>query len=281
MRDAAVVFNDSPYVIELLTPKQNDVDFEAKLQQFGERYRRILDQGATVSICDNPLGNLHFTAMEVVGFLELPFDPERTLLHLNSFHRKSDFDAFLRDARERGIKHLLVVSGDGGPRLPRLEPSELGVATKTVTSVELLQYIEKEHPGSFVCGVAFNQYEPEEHEREKLRRKLEAGARFVITQPVLGADALVSALPREGVPVFVGAWMSKRIDPLCECVGVRRPQNAVYDPVGNLVRVHEGYPGCGIYLAQLGFNRDWGPLLTRSPHSMELATVRKVPGADS
>ena len=201
-----MVFKDSPYVIELLTPKQNDADFEARLPQFAERYRRIVYQGATVSICDNPLGNLHFTAMEVAGFLEIPFDPYRTLLHINSFHRKLDFDVFLQDAREAGIRHLLVVSGDGGPRLPRLEPSELGISAKTVTSVEILQYIDREHPGSFLCGVAFNQYEPEEHEREKLTRKLEAGAQFVITQPVVGADATVSALTAAGVPVFVGAW---------------------------------------------------------------------------
>ena len=62
-----MVFADSPYIIELLTPKQNDEDFEQKLEQFAERYRRILDQGAAVSICDNPLGNIHFTAMEVMG----------------------------------------------------------------------------------------------------------------------------------------------------------------------------------------------------------------------
>lgn len=259
-----MIFKDSPYVIELLTPKQNDADFEAKLPQFAQRYRRIIEQGATVSICDNPLGNLHFTAMEVGGFLEIPFDPERTLLHINSFHRKSDFDIFLHDARERGIKHLLVVSGDGSPRLPRLDPSDLNISAKTVTSVELLQYIEREHHGSFLCGVAFNQYEPEDSEQEKLKRKLEAGAQFVITQPVVGADTIVSALKDVGVPAFVGAWMSKHTDPLCQCVGVKKPEIATYDPVGNLVRIHQDYPEWGIYLAQLGFKREWGALLTRS-----------------
>ena len=133
--------DQTPYIIELLTPKQNDETFEQKLEQFAERYRRILDQGAVVSICDNPLGNLHFTAMEVMGAMELPFDPGRTLLHLNAFHRKVDLDAFLTEARDHGLKNLLVVSGDGGPRLPRLEPDELGSAAKSVTSVELLRYI--------------------------------------------------------------------------------------------------------------------------------------------
>mgnify|MGYP000984758095 CR=1 FL=1 len=35
----------TPYVIELLTPKQSDEDFEARLEVFAERYQRILDEG--------------------------------------------------------------------------------------------------------------------------------------------------------------------------------------------------------------------------------------------
>ena len=264
-----MLFRDASYVIELLTPKQNDQDFEAKLEEFARRYRRILDHGAVVSICDNPLGNLHFTAMEVADFLELPLDGDRTLLHINSFHRKDDLDAFLTKARDRGIRHLLAVSGDGGPRLPKLEPSDLRLDAKVVTSVELLRYIERECPGSFTCGVAFNQYEPLEHEREKLKRKIDAGARFAITQPVVGAEAAVEDLRSEGIPVVVGAWMSKRIDPLCECVGVKKPENAVYDPATNLARIHEVYAGWPIYLAQLGFKFDWGALLTRNASALE------------
>ena len=239
------LFSGSPYIIELLTPKQSDERFEEKLDEFAQRYSRILTEGATVSVCDNPLGNLHFTAMEVVGFLQLQFQPERTLLHLNSFHRKPDFDDFLAEARGHGLKYLLIVSGDGSPRLPRLEPDELGMDAKTVTSVEMLRYIEKQYPGCFTCGVAFNQYEPLDSEREKLSRKLDAGARFVITQPVIGREDSVAALESLGVPVFVGAWMSKHIEPLCECIGVQRPLEARYDPLSNLGRVKEAYPGQG------------------------------------
>ncbi len=273
-----MLLRDRPYIIELLTPKQSDEDFEQKLEVFAQRYRRILDSSAIVSVCDNPLGNIHFTAMEVVGFLGLPLDPECTLLHLNSFHRKVDFDLFLRYAREKGLRYLLVVSGDGGPRLTRLEPAELGIEAKTVTSVELLRYIEREHGGFFTCGVAFNQYEPLKEEREKLHRKLQAGARFVITQPVIAADSLVEGLRIEGVPVFVGAWMSRRIDPLCECVGVKKPEPSDYDPVSNLSRIHDRFTDWGIYLSQLGFKRPWENLLTRMPARSAAGTAISQPG---
>jgi methylenetetrahydrofolate reductase (NADPH) len=254
-----------PYLIELLTPRQSDQDFEAKLEVFSQRYRRILAHGAVVSIPDNPLGNLHFTAMETVEFLGLPLDPERTLLHLNTFHRKTDLDTFLDAAHAEGLKYLLVVSGDGGPRLPRLEPEYLGSAAKAVTSVELLEYVEHRHPGAFNCGVAFSQYEPTEHELEKLRRKIEAGAKFIVTQPVIGIDAAVSSLTSLGLPVWAGAWMSKRVDLLVECVGLGHLDASAYDPAANLALLHEGFPSFGLYLAQLSFKKDWCPLLTRIP----------------
>ncbi len=254
---------ETPYIIELLTPKQSDEDFEARLEVFAERYRRILDAGAVVSIPDNPMGNVHFTALEVVEFLDLPLEPERTLLHLNSFHLKSDLEAFLNGAAERGVKNVLVISGDGGPKLPRLEPADVAIDAKTVTSIVLLEYIEREYPGVFTCGVAFNQYEPAEHERERLKRKMDAGAQFVITQPVLGDDAVVASLRDFRVPIFIGAWMSKRVDLLLECVGLEPHQDEQYDPAGNLALLDRLYPDFGLYLALLSFKRDWSDLLTR------------------
>jgi 5,10-methylenetetrahydrofolate reductase len=260
------VLDRRPYLIELLTPRQADEDFETRLATFGQRYRRILDHGAVVSVPDNPMGTLHFTAMETVEFLELPLHPERTLLHLNTFHRKSDLDAFLDAARTAGLRHLLVVSGDGGPRLPKLEPSDIGSAAKATTSIELLEYIGRRYAGAFHCGVAFNPYEPLDHEVAKLRRKVEAGARFVITQPVIGASEAVAALASFGLPVWAGAWMSKRVDLLLECVGAERTTaGGPYDPDANLARLHQVFPDFGLYLAQLSFKKDWCPLLTRIP----------------
>jgi len=254
---------NTPYIIELLTPKQSSEFFEEQLELFGQRYLRILEAGAVVSIPDNPLGNLHFTAMEVLGYLSLPLDPDRTLLHLNAFHRKEDLDAFLREAADRGLRRLRLVSGDGSPRLSRLEPADLGLEGKAVTSVELLRYVQREFPGKFTCGVAFNQYEPVEHEMEKLRRKLDAGAKFIVTQPVVGGDRTVTALGSLGLPVWIGAWMSRRIDLLLACVGSQAAP-PTYDPIANLAALQAAHPGFGISLAQLSFKAEWGPLLTRT-----------------
>ncbi len=254
----------TPYLIELLTPRHSADDLEAQLDVFAGRYQRVLETGTAVSIPDNPMGEPRFTPLEVMDFLELPMDPERTLLHLNSFHSKSDMDGFLRAAAERGFRKLLVVSGDGGPRLPRLEPSDIGVDAKTTTSIVLLGYIEREFPGVFTCGVAFNQYEPAEHEKERLQSKIDAGAKFVITQPVLGEDPVVASLAGFGIPVFIGAWMSKRVDLLMECVGLEPREDEQYSPYENYALLDRTYPDYGLYLSLLSFKRDWSDLLTRT-----------------
>ncbi|MFW6055827.1 MAG: methylenetetrahydrofolate reductase [Chloroflexota bacterium] len=254
----------TPYLIELLTPKHDADDLEAQLEVFAERYQRVMDAGTAVSIPDNPMGEPRFTPLEVMDFLELPMDPEKTLLHLNSFHSKSDMDEFLRTAAGRGFRKLLIVSGDGGPRLPRLEPSDIGADAKTVTSIVLLGYIEREFPRTFTCGVAFNQYEPAEHEKERLQSKIDAGAQFVITQPVLGDDPVVVSLRDFDIPAFAGAWMSKRVDLLMECVGLEPRQDEQYNPYENYVLLDRTYPDFGLYLSLLSFKRDWSDLLTRT-----------------
>ncbi|MCX6750453.1 MAG: hypothetical protein NTZ83_03275, partial [Candidatus Pacearchaeota archaeon] len=156
--------NNKHYLIELLTPKQKDIDkIDSKLKIFAERYARILELGgkieSMVSIPDNPLGNLHFTAMETLEYLDLKLNPEKTMLHLNSFHRKQDLDKFLKEAADKSLKYLLIITGDGSPKLPRLEPSQLGIEAKTVTSIELIRYVNNQYQNAFITCVAFNQYE--------------------------------------------------------------------------------------------------------------------------
>jgi methylenetetrahydrofolate reductase (NADPH) len=258
------LFGSRPDLIELLTPKQNSPDFEADLQVFGERFKKITDHNAVASITDNPLGNLHFAAPEVMSYLSLKIDPEMCLIHLNTFHAKKDLDNLLSQARDLNIRYLLCVSGDGSQRLARLSPADIGVNVETVTSVELLAYIDKTFGGHFICGVAFNHYEPVEHEMQKLKRKLAAGAKFIITQPVIGRNELVLNLSQYGVPVFAEAWMTKRIDLLQQCLGSEVTcLPAVFDPLANLQVLRETYRDYGIYYSLLGFKRDWDGIIIR------------------
>lgn len=234
-------------IIELITPKQSVADLDGALQRFERRYREIIDHGFIVSIPDNPMGTLRFRSVEMIEELRLPISPEKVLIHINTFHTKEDLDRTLKNALALGVKNLLVVSGDGGERLARLSPEDLGCQCNTVTAVELLTYILSTYPAAFKCGVAFNPYEPPEHENAKLKRKLEAGASFVATQPVIAKHDRMDDLAALNVKVFVGAWMSQNLKALSECVGYTIPERQGYEPLENVAALRMNYPVMGIY----------------------------------
>ena len=248
--------------VEVLPPKQSEEDLEEGLERFASRYTMVADEDYRVCVPDNAMGHLSFQATELIAELELPVNPDNVMIHVNTFHAKADLDNILNACVEQGIRYVLAVSGDGSERLPRLSPEEMGFdGLETVTSVELLKYMDRVYPGKFIAGVAFNPYEPEKHEFEKMRRKVDAGARFVITQPVVeknaGVDKLLAAFD---LPVVVEAWMSKRLSLLSACVGYEIPHDTAYDPMENLRKLREHYPDSGVYLALLNYERQF-PLL--------------------
>ena len=262
---------DKIFHVELQTPKRNSEDIEKDLRIFEEKYRKVVEAGWIVCITDNPMGLLSYGAMETIDLLGLPVHPDRLIVHLNTFHPRKELDEILGAFEAAGGRHLLVVSGDGSQRLHRLEPGEVGIECTTVTSVELIRYIEREHPGRFTCGVAFNPYEPQEDEIAKMKRKVDAGAFFIITQPIIGRDERLAALQSFRLPVILDAWMSKKLHLLSECVGHEIPEGTPYDPMENLRELRRNYPEYGLYLAILGFKTQYPllPEIWREPRASE------------
>ena len=261
----------STYLIEMLTPKLSSEKFESELEVFADRYGQVLDEGHVVSVPDNPMGEPRFQLTEVIEELGLPLEPDQVLMHMNTFHPKAHLEKTLDDADRLGIRHLMVISGDGGQRLTRLEPADIGSDAGTVTSVQLTEYIMNRHPNQFEVGVAFNPYEPMEQELARLRQKIEAGASFVATQPVFGEEANLSALRDFGMPVFAGVWMSRNLDLLARCLGRDHMDRPDDDPFSVLDRVRKAYPEFGLYVSMLGFKHQWPKLRE------ELTTEDTVP----
>jgi len=244
------------YHVELLPPKQESDKLEKDLELFTSKYHRVLENGYCACITDNAMGNLSFQGTEMIEVLGLPVKTEQVMIHLNTFHTKKNLDEILDSCISLGIKYLLVVSGDGSERLPKLKPADIGITdSESVTSVELLKYINREYPGKFVLGVAFNPYEPEEHEFEKMQRKIAAGANFIATQPLIEKNPVVDRLLEKypDVPVIVEAWMSRKLHLLSDAVGYTIPEDASYDPIATLKMLHREYPDCGVYLSLLSF----------------------------
>jgi len=248
------------YHVEVLPPKQDSEKLEKDLEIFSNKYLRVMDSGYCACITDNAMGLLSFQGTEMIEELNLPVIPEQVMIHLNTFHTKDDLNNILDICKTKGIRYLLIITGDGSERLPKLQPSDVGATdVESVTSVELLKYINREYPDTFVLGVAFNPYEPEEDEFEKMERKMKAGATFIITQPLIERNEVVDRLLEKypEIPVIVEAWMSRKLHLLSEAVGYEIPENTEFDPISTLKMLHKLYPGCGVYLLLLGFKTQY------------------------
>ena len=217
-----------------------------------------------LSVPDNPMGQPRHSLLKMIETAALPVIPQRTVMNLNTFHTKEELDDLLKTAGKLGIEYLLVVRGDGGPLLPKLSPKSIGGSKSVVTSIDLIRYINREYAEIFTTGAAFNQYNSMPLESERLKLKIEAGARFVITQPVIGKDAQVDALFSFDIPVVVEAWMSKNVNLFLKSIrSANQNLGKDFEPLSNLRTLHKAYPQSCIYLSMLGFKQSWKAALPK------------------
>ena len=254
-----------PYLAELLSPKRSaDDQVEKLLDRFADRYERILDSGCGISIPDNPMGQPRLGSLESIDLRGLSVDPEKLVMNLNTFHTKTELDGLLERAAKANLKYILVVRGDGGPLLPKLDAKSIGGKRSVATSIDLIRYINTQYPDQFITGAAFNPYKPMPLELNRMKQKIDAGARYSVTQPIIGKDETVDRLKDLNIAVVVEAWMSNNIDLLYKSVGKEKDETAEkYDPLENLKALHEFYPECCVYLSMLSFKQDWQEILPR------------------
>ena len=254
-----------PYLVELLSPKRStDDQTEDLLNRFAERYQRIIDAGFGISIPDNPMGQLRFGALESIDIKGLSIDPKKVVINLNTFHTKTELDGLLNKGAKLNLKYILVVRGDGGPLLPKLDSKSIGGKQSVATSIDLIRYINTQFPDQFITGAAFNPYNPMPFELNRIKQKIDAGAKYVVTQPIIGKDENVDKLKDFNIDVVVEAWMSKNIDLLYKSVGKENDEKSEkFDPIENLKLLHEYYPECCVYLSMLSFKQDWQEVLPR------------------
>ncbi len=257
---------DFPYIIEILSPKIDAGErLNELLDKFSVKYTRSLTSGCGISVPDNPMGQKRFSLPECIEQIGLKVEPKKIVMNLNTFHSKEKLDSILRRAIDLGIDKLLIIRGDGGPGLEKLDPGAIGGKHSVATSPDLLNYINSEYAGYFQTGAAFNPYKSVDFELRHMQKKIDAGAQFVITQPILGRDENVDTLLEHfKVPVIVEAWMSQNIELFLKSVGKDAAEGiSDYDPLKNLKSLHEAYPESCVYLALLSFVSDWQKILPR------------------
>jgi methionine synthase / methylenetetrahydrofolate reductase(NADPH) len=171
-----------------------------------------------LNIADSPMARVRMSCLAVARLIQDHLGLE-TIIHFTSRDRNlMALQSELLGAHALGIRNILALTGD--PLHVGAYPNTTGVWD--VDSVGLIQVIRGMNEGhdaasssigahaSFHIGAALNLNmtdEETEQEIEKYRRKIEAGAQFIMTQPVYELAPLLRFLERAGkspIPILLG-----------------------------------------------------------------------------
>ncbi len=194
----------------------------------GGNYSGLLDAAQTIKesgragyldINDNATASAKLSAVVMAAAIERHVGVE-TIPHLTARdHTIMGLEALLLGAHAEGVRNVLVVTGD--PPEVGDYPGARGVYE--VDAIGLVQLISRlnagesyngkpiDAPTSFFVGVAVNPTADDlDLEVERFRRKVEAGARFAMTQILFDLSYLDAFLERLGgsspIPLLVGVF---------------------------------------------------------------------------
>lgn len=155
------------------------------------------------SVATNPVAKARMSAMALCALIQ-----QRTakpaILHLTTRdHNRLSLQGELWGARALGIEAVLAATGDFVAFTDRHR-------TTTVRDIDVVDLVGMARAAGMHTGVVFDTH-PEVDGLPRavahLRRKVDAGAQFAVTQPVYdeaGADALAEATQAVGIPVIMG-----------------------------------------------------------------------------
>lgn len=197
-------------IVELDPPKHLEIE------RFIHGARALRAAGADmITMADNSLGTIRVSNMALASILkQFGIEP---LVHVTCRDRNLlGQQSHLMGLHVLGVRNILLITGDP------TRYGDLPGATSVfdVSSMDLTKMVKRlnegigfsgkplQRPAEFVIGTAFN---PHVHNFQKaidrLKRKVEAGADYVMTQPVYDAQMMekIAAATRDlGVPVHIG-----------------------------------------------------------------------------
>ena len=203
------------YWLNLETPDEEDEKVLKSLKTKLAAMVRCRRSGSFISITDSAAGILRMHNISMVRLLEDPaftrkwfdrpaasFQHQRIVLHLTRNHSITWLKGFLSAAEKRRFNQLLLITGDPlkevrlktvtADQAAELSEEEQG-EKRLKNSVEMLRFIHREKP-DFFLGAAHNPFLRREAARNHLLNKVEAGARFLVTQPVSYYDECWQAM---------------------------------------------------------------------------------------
>ncbi len=186
-------------------PDEEDRTILANLREKLQGLSSCREIGSFTSVTDSAAGMLRMHNLTMVRLLADPvftrrhlgadafvWEPSRTIVHVTRNHNLPWLRHFIEECRALGFTQLLLITGDPLKEV-RFRPvtaeqaqamSEAEAAEcRLKNSVEMLKFIGALAP-DFYIGAAHNPFLKPEAAHKHLLHKVEAGARFLITQPV-------------------------------------------------------------------------------------------------
>ena len=155
------------------------------------------------SVATNPVAKPRMSAMALCALIQQRTGRAAILHCTTRDHNRLSLQGLLWGARALGIQTVLVTTGDFVALKDR-------TTTSDVRDIDLFGLLAMATEAGLRAGVVLDPH-PESnglaHAAERLARKVDAGARFVVTQPVYDAalaDAIAEATRRIDIPLIMG-----------------------------------------------------------------------------
>lgn len=171
-----------------------------------------------INVADSPMARVRMSAMTLCYLIQHEVGVE-TIIHFTTRDRSlMGVQSELLGAHAAGVRNILALTGDP----PSLGDYASSSAVYDVDSIGLIRIIRQMNdgvdfsgasigrPANFTIACAVDPTKPDlEEEVRRLRTKIEAGADFVMTQPIFDVEVWTDFLKRYGVerlpiPVMVG-----------------------------------------------------------------------------
>jgi homocysteine S-methyltransferase len=163
------------------------------------------------SVATNPVAKPRMSALALCALIQQHTDKPATLHCTTRDHNRLSLQGLLWGARALGIDSVLCSTGDHAAAAKHgLLPGGEGQRTSSVRDVDVFGLIRMAREAGLYTGVVLDP-RPEvgrlDHEIGRLEKKAEAGAQYVITQPVYTESAareLSEATRHLELPVILG-----------------------------------------------------------------------------
>jgi len=189
-------------IVELLPPK--NADFEKLI----DNAVILKNSGAEIlSFPENPLAQVRMNSFVAAGIVKKATGLEAIFHYTCRDRNLIGLQSDLLGAQALGLHAVLAVTGDPVPTGHTLGASSV-FDLDSIKLVQLINNMKKTLSLDLRVGVAFNpNFKDITGQLERLKRKISAGAEFIMTQPLFDSDDVMrvaDALRPLGIPFYLG-----------------------------------------------------------------------------